>query len=388
MRRIVLFSLAFFLLSLLLFQTTPSRAVEPYRIGLNLGLTGPLGMLGEEHEKGAQVGLDEIEAKGGIKGHPIKVFKYDNECKGEKALINARKLIKQDEVGVSIGPSKVNTLMATMDEYNKGKVPVLEGAGGFPINEYLKPGIKNYIFSVNTSAYLQSKFQLEYMKKKGWTTLAILNPLSEMGEYSTKGFLDWADANNVKILTVEKYDPNSGDLTPQLIKIKGLNPQTLATMGTGRDAIVMVKNFHQLGMKIPFFVSFGNNSLSWIKALSGNTEYVMLPGPTSTVSFDLIPEDSPQKPLIKKFIEGYEKRYGKIKDTFWSGCAYDYVLIASAAFEKVGSDGEKIRDFIENLKDFVGVHGIYSYSPTNHICDFTKGGRMLKIKDDRWVFAD
>jgi branched-chain amino acid transport system substrate-binding protein len=200
--------------------------------------------------------------------------------------------------------------------------------------------------------------------------------------------VDWASANNVKILMIEKYDPNSTDLTPQLIKIKGMNPQALATMGTGRDAVVMVKNFHQLGMQIPFFVSFGNNSSSWVKALGGNTEYVLLPGPLTSVDINLIPDDSAQKPLIKKLIEGYEKKYGKLQDAFWVGAGYDYAHIAVTALEKVGLDGEKIRDWIENLKDFVGAHGIYSYSSTNHIYDFTKGGRMLKIKDDRWVFSD
>ena len=388
MKRVAFLSLILVLFSAIVFEIAPGRAAEPYRIGINLCLTGPLGMVGEPMERGIQVKLAEIEAKGGIKGHPVKVFKYDNESKGEKALINATKLIKKDKVSVSLGPTLVQTLMATMDEYNKGKVPVIQGGGGFPINDYLKPGVKNYIFSVNTSAYLQSKFELEYMKKKGWTTLAILNPLSEMGEASTKGFVDWASANNVKILMIEKYDPNSTDLTPQLIKIKGMNPQALATMGTGRDAVVMVKNFHQLGMQIPFFVSFGNNSSSWVKALGGNTEYVLLPGPLTSVDINLIPDDSAQKPLIKKLIEGYEKKYGKLQDAFWVGAGYDYAHIAVTALEKVGLDGEKIRDWIENLKDFVGAHGIYSYSSTNHIYDFTKGGRMLKIKDDRWVFSD
>lgn len=361
---------------------------EPIRIGINLCLTGPLGMVGDPMDRGIQIRLAEIEAQGGINGRPIKVFRYDNESKGEKALINATKLIKKDLVCVSLGPTLVQTLMATMDEYNKGKVPVFQGGGGFPINDFLKPGVKNYIFSVNTSAYLQSKFQLEYMEKKGWKTLAVLNPLSEMGEASTKGFQDWASANNVKILTVEKYDPNSTDLTPQLIKIKGLNPQALATMGTGRDAVVMIKNFHQLGMKIPFFVSFGNNSQDWINALGGNTDHVMLPGPLTSVDLNLIPEDNPQKPYIRRVIEGYKKKFGKIEGPFWVGAGYDYAHLAVSAIEKVGDDGEKIRDYVENMKGFIGAHGIYTYSSTNHINDFTKGGRMLRIKDNHWVFAD
>ena len=53
-------------------MTPTAQAAEPYRIGAAFALTGPAAMIGEPSMKMAQMLLEEINAAGGVNGHPIE----------------------------------------------------------------------------------------------------------------------------------------------------------------------------------------------------------------------------------------------------------------------------------------------------------------------------
>jgi branched-chain amino acid transport system substrate-binding protein len=53
--------------------------------------------------------------------------------------------------------------------------------------------------------------------------------------------------------------------------------------------------------------------------------------------------------------------------------------------KKVGDDKIKIRDEIENTKNFVGTGGIFNFSPTDHNGLTKQGVVMIKIVDGKWT---
>ena len=53
--------------------------------------------------------------------------------------------------------------------------------------------------------------------------------------------------------------------------------------------------------------------------------------------------------------------------------------------KKVGTDKEKVRDFIEDLKGFVGTAGIFNFSPADHNGLSMDAFEMLTVKNGRFV---
>jgi branched-chain amino acid transport system substrate-binding protein len=55
----------------------------------------------------------------------------------------------------------------------------------------------------------------------------------------------------------------------------------------------------------------------------------------------------------------------------------------------VGNDKVKIRDFLENnIKGFVGQHGVFNYSPDDHNGLTKDAFNMVIVKDGNWALAD
>jgi branched-chain amino acid transport system substrate-binding protein len=78
---------------------------------------------------------------------------------------------------------------------------------------------------------------------------------------------------------------------------------------------------------------------------------------------------------------------GKTVSTF-GGHAWDALQIIAAAIKAAGgTDPAKLRDAIENTKDFVGVSGIFNFSPTDHNGITKDAFVMVEIKGGKWVLA-
>src|SRR5512133_3086895 len=59
--------------------TIPAVAQEPIKIGFGVSLTGGLASSGKAHLLSKQIWAEEINAKGGLLGRPIKLVYYDDQ---------------------------------------------------------------------------------------------------------------------------------------------------------------------------------------------------------------------------------------------------------------------------------------------------------------------
>src|SRR5262249_49952237 len=57
----------------------PAQAQEPIKIGFSVSLTGGLASSGKAHLMSKQIWAEEINAKGGLIGRPVKLVYYDDQ---------------------------------------------------------------------------------------------------------------------------------------------------------------------------------------------------------------------------------------------------------------------------------------------------------------------
>src|SRR5260370_14852028 len=75
-----------------------ARAQEPIKIGFGVSLTGGLASSGKAHLMSKQIWAEEINAKGGLLGRPIKLVYYDDQTNAPTIARIYPKLIDVDKV--------------------------------------------------------------------------------------------------------------------------------------------------------------------------------------------------------------------------------------------------------------------------------------------------
>jgi branched-chain amino acid transport system substrate-binding protein len=189
----------------------------------------------------------------------------------------------------------------------------------------------------------------------------------------------------IQIIADESYGPKDSDMTPQLTKIKNTpGIQAVLNPGFGQTAAIVTRNYGQLGIGLPFYEDHGVASKSYIELAGPAAEGVRLPAAALLVA-DKLPDNDPQKPVVTKYKETYEKATGQPVSTF-GGHAYDGLFILVEAIKRAGSvDPVKIRDEIEKTKGFIGTGGVVNMSPTDHLGLDLSAFRMLEIKNGDWT---
>lgn len=363
---------------------SPVHAAEPYKIGAVFSITGVGSFLGEPEKKTVEMLRDEINKAGGINGHPLEVIVMDDESETPKCVLAVKKLIKRDKVSVIVGPTRSGESLAAASAAEEGKVPLISCATSYKIVTPIES--RKWVFKVAGSDSHVVGRMYDYMKSKGIKKIAIMTDSSGYGASGREELVRLAPEYGFTLVADERFGPQDTDLTAQLTKIRGAQPEAVVNWSIGPTQILAVKNWRDLGMdSIPLFQSHGFGSLKNIELAGKASEGVLLPLARVNVG-SLLPDSQPQKAVILNFTKAYETRYKEPLSSF-AGHAWDSLQLAVEALKAVGPDPEKIRDHIENTKGFVGQHGIFNFSPTDHNGLSKDDIEMVVVKDGKWALA-
>jgi len=364
----------------------PSQAgaAEPYKIGAVFSITGPASFLGEPEKKTAEMIAAEVNKQGGINGHPLELIIADDESDATKCNLAVKKLIKKDEVPVIIGPSTSGTSVAVVSVAEEAQVPLISCAASYKIVTPIES--RKWVFKVAGSDSHVVEKLFDHMKAKGVQKVAFMTASDGFGASGREELLRLAPQFNMTVVADERYGPQDTDLSAQLTKIRAAQPQAIVNWSTGPTQILAVKNWHDLGMRaIPLYQSHGFGNRKNI-ALSGPAAEGVLLALARVNVGPLLPDNQPQKKVIMEYTKAYEGQFKEPVSSF-GGHAWDSMYLAIAALKAVGPDPAKVRDFIEKTQGFVGMHGIFNFTPQDH-CGLNKDDlEMVVVKNGDWALA-
>jgi len=335
---------------------------EPYVIGGIFSITGPASYLGEPERNTLQMLVNEYNAKGGIKGRPLKVVIYDDEGDVTKARLHVEKLIQKDKALAIIGPSLTHTSMAVLPITQKARVPLISCAAGIEITHPASE--RQWVFKTAQTDAMAVNRIYQYLKKQNITQVAILTVSTGFGVSGRKQLTEQAKDFGLTVVADEVFGEKDTDMTPQLTKIRGTPAQAVICWGTGPAPAIVAKNLKQLGLKIPLIQSHGAASKKFIELAGDAGEGILMPA-GKLVVYPTLPDTDPQKAVLKAYDEAYRKNFNAPASSF-GGYAYDAMKILAQALEQAGPDPEKLRAAIENTRNYVGVSGIFNMSPQDH----------------------
>jgi branched-chain amino acid transport system substrate-binding protein len=350
-----------------------------YKIGGIFAITGRASFLGEPERNSMELLAEQINAQGGVDGHPIELVIYDTEGDATKAVLNTNKLIEKDNVLAIVGPSLSGTTLAVVPIAEKAQVPLVSCAASVKITT----PVKKWVFKTPQTDVMAVAKIYEYMQGQGIQKIAILSVGNAFGASGREQLLQQAPDYGYEIVADERFGPKDTDMTPQLTKIRSLKPGAIICWGTNPGPAVVAKNMRQLGIEIPLYQSHGVASKKFIQLAGEAANGVILPTGKILVA-GALPDTDPQKPTLLKYIADYEAKY-KIAVSGFGGYAWDGLEILAQALEKAGADRGKIRDEIEKITGHVGVSGIFRFSPQDHNgLNKEEAFVMVKIVNGDW----
>jgi branched-chain amino acid transport system substrate-binding protein len=267
---------------------------------------------------------------------------------------------------------------------NDAKVPLVSCAAS---NKIVTPVVdRKWIFKVPQSDTHAVEKIYDYLLKNGVKKIAVMSVSTGFGASGREELLRLAPEVGIEIVADERYGPKDTDITAQLTRIRGTDAQAIVNWSVGPTQVLAVKNWRDLGMtNIPFYQSHGFGSRKNIELAGGAAEGVFCPLGRVNIP-ELVPADHPQKKVIEIYNKAYQEKYNEPLSSF-GGHGWDALNLVIDALKAVGPDAAKIRDYIETRTNYIGQHGVFNFSPTDHNGLTKEAFEMVVVKNGDWALA-
>jgi branched-chain amino acid transport system substrate-binding protein len=324
------------LAGVLLFATRPAALAQgkTFTIGVHIPLTGLDSVFGEMEKQAYEMGVAEINAKGGVKGTKLALDIQDSSGKPEKAVAVVEKFITVSGYSIVVGGYSSQATFAVGAVAEKHKVPYLVVT---PAADNITQQGWKYVYRLNppTSLYnlgLMSFFESAAKPK----TIAILSENADFGSSLARAMQFWCDTRGVKVLLSEAYHRNAADFRPLLQKVKSLQPDVVYMVSHLKDAALLMRQAKELDLNAQAFIGGGAGYTlpEFLRSAGAASEYCM--------SVTLW---SPQVkyPGAREFFDNFKKKYGKESDYHGAEAYAAVYVVADALGRAKGTGPEEIR---------------------------------------------
>ncbi|MBI5571887.1 MAG: ABC transporter substrate-binding protein [Desulfomonile tiedjei] len=381
---------AFLLAGLLLLSVSIANAAEPIKIGAFYSLSGPAAAIGTPTKLVTEMVVEKINKEGGINGRPIELVLGDTESEPTKAVMVAKKFINVDKVAAIIGPDRTDLGMAVKKLIEEAGVPTFMCVGGDPVIMGGGPlGTFKWVFKSPQRSSVAVETLYGHLQKNNVKKIALITASDGFGK-DGKGWLEkLAPKFGLTIVADESFNPKDTDMTAQLSKISAAKPEGIVCWTIGPAGAIVAKNVKQLNIQTPLFQCHGLPDPKYVELAGAASDGNKMPS-TKLMAWEQLPDTDPQKKVIKDFIHLYNDVYHHDKQfpiNAHSGYAWDAIYIVANAMKKAGTDPEKLREAIEQTKDYVGISGIYNLTPEDHNGLGTDSMIIVGIDKGKWHLA-
>jgi branched-chain amino acid transport system substrate-binding protein len=328
----------------------------PVAIGAILSITGPYAPLGEPERNAIQIAVADVNATGGIDGHPLQVQILDDESKADVAQELATQLVGQ-HVAAIIGGSITPTSEAIARVANDAKVLHVFLTPSMTVWQ-TKNGIRKYTFEAVPHNELEVTKLFNFMRGTLHTAkLAVLHDDQLYGTQGSQIAAAEAKAQKVAVVDDEQYAVTATDVTPQLQKVQAAGADTILIYTAAPSAGILVRQVRQFDIKTHVVGTTGIVSDNFLKVTGKDGE-----GVYADMDLDLTYPNAIQT----KLINAYRAAYNAPPNNFAS-FAWDAVHLTAGALRAAkSSDGDKLAGALETMKPYNGSTGTYQFTATDH----------------------
>jgi len=217
------------LLALALAVPMTASAQKAIKVGMPIPLSGPPALFGDPASKGAQMYVDELNAKGGVLGRKIELIVRDSKADANEAGRVAREMILKDNVDFLVGTltSAEGPAVSVVAKENK-----IVFIAPIPKTDQLTAADKlhPYVFRIAANTTMEGRSAAEIVAKWPVTKVATIAFDYAYGQDVTRAFVEHIKKIKPSVQIVDQQWPKLGE--------QDYNPFINAQMAKKPDAIV------------------------------------------------------------------------------------------------------------------------------------------------------
>jgi ABC-type branched-subunit amino acid transport system substrate-binding protein len=361
-----------------------AAADDEILVGQIAGTTGAYGATGMQTVMGAQVAVDEINAKGGVLGKKLKLDWHNDNADGTLSGQLFKKLVSDGAVAIIGSPATGPVTAQLADRYKIPDLGVVDGGGLtiYPDGPDGKP--HKWVFSIGGNTFAWGGIIAEYALKNCPDGIAVLHDRTSYGLGGLAGIKQLYDKAGKQITLDQPITENwstgaTVNLVPEIQAIKKAGVKCVVTWLSPQDQAAFAINAKSMGEK---FTIFGNDEIN------ADDTFTKLAGDAADGAIGAFLTSSlhPSKEQLA-FNETYKKRFGQ-EPTQYSQTTYGSVKLLAYHIEQTKStDHATLLKAFNSTKDYPGIAGNISFTKMQHAAINAKDLTLVKYdaKSKKWV---
>ena len=327
-------------------NTTGNEIGKELKVGFNFEKTGEVAAYGSAEQKGAQLAVDEINAKGGADGKKI--------------------VVTQSKVNALVGPATSGATAAAVANAGKAGVPLVTPSA---TQDDLTKG-QDYLFRATFIDSFQGKIIAKYTTDNLKAKKVVLY-YDNSSDYA-KGIAEaFKKSYKGEIVATETFQSKDTDFQAALTKIKDKDFDAIVLPGYYTETGKIVNQARGMGIKQPIIGGDGFSDAKFVEQAT----------PAAATDIYYVAGFSTEGEMTdkaKKFVEAYKAKYNE-EPSMFAALAYDSVYMVAEA-SKGAKNSVELKDNLAKLKDLEGVTGTMSIDK-NH--NPVKSALMIGLKDGK-----
>lgn len=371
-KRMKLETLAIALTLAALTGAAPARAEDTISLAHVNSLTGAEATYGTSADNGAHLAIEEINAKGGIKGKKLVLLSLDDASKSSEAVTAITKAITKDKVIAVLGEITSSRTLAMGPIAQAAGIPLVSPAATNTKVTQIGDNVFRVCFLDSFQAKVMAKFAIQKLRLK---KLAIFRDVkSDYSVGMANLFAESIRKLGGEIVTDVSYSGGDIDFKSQLVQIRKRKPDAIFVPGYYNEVAMIARQARELNLSQPFLGGDGFDSPKLIELGGRAVE-------GSYFINHYFPDDP--SPVVKRFLAAYKKKYGTVPDAS-AGLGYDAAMVVASAIGRATALTPKaVRDAIAATKGYEGVTGTITIDRDRNA---QKGGVIVSIQGGKFNF--
>jgi branched-chain amino acid transport system substrate-binding protein len=336
----------------------PTHAADPIKIGFSMAQTGPLAGSGKSALLAMKIWAEDINAKGGLLGRPVKLVYYDDQSSPTAVPAIYTKLLEVDKVEL-INSGYATPIIAAAIPVAMRQNMVLMGLFGLAANSRFKYDKYFGVAPIGenpASANTKPMFELAATMNPKPKTVAVIAPDTDFGQSVIDGVRENAKTYGMQIVFDRGFPPTTTDFTTVIRQVQATNPDVVVIGTQPGQSVAVVRAVSEVGLKAMLV----GGSMTGLQTT--DIETLLGPQLNGFVNFNYwLPAPKLQYPGAMEFLNTYQARATTEGvdplGYYIAPWAYADLQILGQAVEATNSlDGDKLGAYIKDttFKTLIG----------------------------------
>jgi branched-chain amino acid transport system substrate-binding protein len=226
-----------------------------------------------------------------------------------------------------------------------------------------KSGSFTFTSNVSTSDYAIAFYR--YFRTQKWTRIALITSTDASGQDADEGFgnalnLPEFKDSGLSMVSHEHFNITDLSVSAQMARIRATNPQVIVAYSPGTPFGTLLQGIKQGGLDdVPIATGTANMTYAEMKQYAQLIpKDLIFPG----LPYLARQAASPKERAVQDTFYDAFKPLGVVPDLIQS-FSWDPASIVIDALRALGPDAgaDQIRQYIENLHDYIGINGVYDF---------------------------